>query len=79
MIAVNSASQVGSASTLKRPSRPIAVITSRCTASSSAYSGLLKYLVNGPASSRLRSKRAIVSDGWLSRPAAPIPLSDSRW
>ena len=74
VIAVISASHVGSGSTLKRPSRPIAVITPPLHHHLVGDSGLLKYLVNGPASSRLRSKRAIVSAGWLSRPAVADPL-----
>ncbi len=79
VIAVISASHVGSGSTYKRPSRPIAVITPPSNVTSSARSGLSKYLVNGPASSRLRSKRAMVWSGLLNRPALLIPLSASRW
>ena len=79
MIASISASHVGSGSTVWRPSRPIAVITPPFTYTSSASSGLLKYFVNGPASNRLRANRAIVSAGRVNRPAAPMPLSASRW
>ena len=64
MIAVNSASQVGSAIDAQAavtPDRRDHVALARRPRRRS--SGLLKYLVNGPASSRLRAKRAIVSAG----------------